>query len=194
MSWSLVDKEDGTPTRKDILKPFIQSSVSALGGFQNTSVGRVYEMGDSCLGCLKDLKKFWRKDDTDDERTVARIFWEARVLPNDLINIVLETAGKGMVEDKRAIACGEYRCRCSYFQLTVHIIADLVAAMTWPIDVAEELRELDDEVDTRTDYAALMQAQLAYKASLLRPNVLRSLMDIMAGPISKSKRCVTSDM
>ncbi len=114
MSWSFIDEEDGTPTRKDILKPFIQSSVSALGGFQNTRAGRVYEMGDSCLGCLKDLKKFWRKDDTDDERTVARIFWETRVLPNDLVNIVVETAGKGMVEDKRAIACGECRYRYSY--------------------------------------------------------------------------------
>jgi replication fork protection complex subunit Tof1/Swi1 len=42
----------------------------------------------------------------NDERTVARIFWETRVLANDLVNILLETAGKGAVEDKRAIACG----------------------------------------------------------------------------------------
>jgi replication fork protection complex subunit Tof1/Swi1 len=64
-------------------------------------------MGDSCLGCLKDLKKFWRKDDSDPERTIAIIFWETRVLPNDLVPILLETAGKGNVLDKRAIACGE---------------------------------------------------------------------------------------
>lgn len=64
-------------------------------------------MGDSCLGCLRDLKKFWRKDDMDDERTVARIFWETRVLSNDLVPILLETAGKGAVTDKRALACGE---------------------------------------------------------------------------------------
>jgi replication fork protection complex subunit Tof1/Swi1 len=93
-------------SRRDILAPFIQSSVSALGGFIASDQGRVYEMGDSCLGCLRDLKKFWRKDDMDDERTVARIFWETRVLPNDLVPILLETAGKGSVTDKRAIACG----------------------------------------------------------------------------------------
>ena len=99
------DRED--LSRRDILTPFIQSSVSALGGFITGDQGRIYEMGDSCLGCLRDLKKFWRKDDMDDERTVARIFWETRVLPNDLVPILLETAGKGAVTDKRALACGE---------------------------------------------------------------------------------------
>lgn len=94
-------------SRRDILSHFIQSTVAALGGYVNTAEnGRVYEMGDSCLGCLRDLKKFWRKDDNDPERTVARIFWETRVLPNDLVPILLETAGKGLVMDKRAIACG----------------------------------------------------------------------------------------
>ncbi|KAF9516043.1 hypothetical protein BS47DRAFT_1443938 [Hydnum rufescens UP504] len=158
-------------SRHDILAPFIQSSVSALGGLQIISSGRVYEMGDSCLGCLKDLKKFWRKDDTDDERTVARIFWETRVLANDLVHILLETAGKGAVEDKRAIAC-----------------ADLITAMTWPIDVAEELKELDEEVDVGTDYTLLLRAQLSYKAELLRPDVLKAFLAIMAPPMAKSKR------
>lgn len=95
-------------SRRDILEPLIQSTVAALGGLATDSDGRAYyDMGDSCLGCLKDLKKFWRKDDTDDERTVARIFWDCRVLEKDLVNILLETAGKGAVEDKRGIACGE---------------------------------------------------------------------------------------
>lgn len=102
--------EEEQISRRDVLSSFIQSTVAALGGFVPTEDGdggRVYEMGDSCLGCLRDLKKFWRKDDTDDERTVARIFWETRVLPNDLVPILLETAGKGAVLDKRAIACGK---------------------------------------------------------------------------------------
>jgi len=98
------DEQPQLLTRRDILEPFIRSAVSALGVWQAST--NVYEMGDSCLGCLKDLKKFWRKDDTDDERTVARIFWETRVLANDLVPILLETAGKGAVEDKRGIACG----------------------------------------------------------------------------------------
>ena len=146
--------------RRAILEPAILNVVNALGGYE----GGVYRLGDEAYGCLKDLKRFWRKDDADDGRTVARILWAARVLPNDLVPILLETAGKGHVEDKRALAC-----------------ADLIAAMTWPIDIAEELKELDelrDEQDPAAgaEYTELRQSHLHYKAALLRPGVLRALL------------------
>jgi len=95
--------------RRAILLPVIQNIVAALGGVELVSeTEEEYVLGDSCLGCLRDLKKLWRKDDTDDDRTVARIFWETRVLEKDLVPILLVTAGKGMVEDKCALACGAY--------------------------------------------------------------------------------------
>ncbi|KAI0033017.1 timeless protein-domain-containing protein, partial [Vararia minispora EC-137] len=150
--------------RRAILGPAIQNVVDALGGYE----GGVYRMGDEAYGCLKDLKKYWRKDDTDDDRTVARIFWESRVLPNDLVPILLETAGKGHLDDKRAIAC-----------------IDLVTAMTWPIDLAVELKELDDEADRGADYTKLLQSHLYYKAALLRPHVLESLFNVMLYHLSK---------
>jgi replication fork protection complex subunit Tof1/Swi1 len=153
--------------RRAILGPAIQSVVDALGGFE----GGVYRFGDECHSCLKDLKKLWRKDDTDDERTVARIFWDTRVLSNDLIPILLETAGKGHVEDKRAIAC-----------------ADLMTAMTWPIDLAEELKELDEEFDRGTDYTQLLLSHLQYKASLLQPNVLKALFGIILPCLGKDSK------
>ncbi|KAH8980680.1 timeless-domain-containing protein [Lactarius akahatsu] len=146
--------------RRAILEPAILNVVNALGGYE----GGVYRLGDEAYGCLKDLKRFWRKDDADDARTVARILWGARVLPNDLVPILLETAGKGHVEDKRALAC-----------------ADLVAAMTWPIDIAEELKELDELRDDQdpaagAEYTELRQSHLHYKAALLKPGVLRALL------------------
>ena len=146
--------------RRAILEPAILNVVNALGGYE----GGVYRLGDEAYGCLKDLKRFWRKDDADDARTVARIIWAARVLPNDLVPILLETAGKGHVDDKRALAC-----------------ADLIAAMTWPIDITEELKELDelrDEQDPAAgaEYTELRQSHLHYKAALLRPGVLRALL------------------
>ncbi|KAG6889904.1 hypothetical protein C0992_003697 [Termitomyces sp. T32_za158] len=153
--------------RRAILQPFIGRVVDALGGYE----GSTYRMGDEVSGCLKDLKKLWRKDDTDDERTVARIFWETRVLPNDLIPILLETAGKGLVEDKRAIAC-----------------ADLITAMTWPIDMAEELKELDDELDKGTDYTQLLESHLHYKVALLKPRVMQALFGIVLPPLAKTRK------
>jgi replication fork protection complex subunit Tof1/Swi1 len=159
-------ESDGEPTidRRAILEPVITRVVDALGGHEEGN----YRMGDEVNGCLKDLKKLWRKDDTDDERTVARIFWETRVLPNDLIHILLATAGKGLVEDKRAIAC-----------------ADLMTAMTWPIDMAEELKELDEDLDKGTDYTQLMQSHLHYKAALLKPGVMQALFGIVLPPLAK---------
>ncbi|KAK0224118.1 timeless protein-domain-containing protein [Armillaria fumosa] len=159
------DIEEEEPlTRRDILSPVVKRVVDALGGYE----GDVYRLGDEAYGCLKDLKRLWRKDDTDDERTVARLFWESRVLMNDIIPILLETAGKGLVEDKRAIAC-----------------ADLLTAMTWPIDMAEELKELDDELDKGTDYTQLLQSHLHYKAALLKPGVMQALFGILLPPLAK---------
>ncbi|KAG8738044.1 Topoisomerase 1-associated factor 1 [Ceratobasidium sp. 414] len=168
------EQPDKEPTRRDILSPIIHSTVAALGGVETdtkTNITR-YILGDDCLGCLRDLKKLWRKDDTDDERTVARVFWETRVLVNDLVPILIETAGEGGgAGDKRAIAC-----------------ADVVAAMTWPIDIAEELKELDEQHDEKTDYATLLLAQLHYKEALSRPEVLKALQNIMMPCIAKDRR------
>ncbi|KAH7337412.1 timeless protein-domain-containing protein [Rhizoctonia solani] len=163
-------------TRRDILGPIIHSTVSALGGVETDSQTGVtrYVLGDDCLGCLRDLKKLWRKDDTDDERTVARMFWETRVLENDLVPILIETAGGGAVGDKRAVAC-----------------ADVIGAMTWPIDIAAELKELDEQLDERTDYATLILAQLHYKEALARPEALKALQNVMMPCIAKDKRSRT---
>lgn len=157
------DKGEGASHRETI-EPIIKRVVDALGGYE----GGVYRMGDEVMGCLRDLKKLWRMDDTDDERAVARVFWETRVLSNDLVPILLATAGKGLVEDKRAIAC-----------------ADLMTAMTWPIDMAEELKELDEELDKGTDYTQLTFSHLNYKAALLKPGVMQALFGVMLPPLSK---------
>ncbi|KAF9495210.1 timeless-domain-containing protein [Pleurotus eryngii] len=159
------DADDDTQyDRRALFEPIVRRVVDALGGRED---GR-YRLGDEVTSCLKDLKKLWRKDDTDDERTIARILWDTRVLPNDLVPILLETAGKGLVEDKRAIYC-----------------ADLVTAMTWPIDMAEELKELDDELDRGTDYTQLLLSHLHYKAALLRQGVLQAMLGILLPPLAK---------
>ncbi|KAF8513196.1 timeless protein-domain-containing protein [Gautieria morchelliformis] len=154
-------------SRRAILTRAITSVITALGGLK----GGTYILGDEAYGCLKDLKKFWRKDDTDDERTVARIMWKARVLENDIVPILLETAGKGRVEDRCAILC-----------------AELVTSMTWPIDVASELRELDDELDVGTDYTTLLSSHLSYKAALLQPGVIQALFGVMLPPLAKTRK------
>ncbi|KAF7973783.1 hypothetical protein HWV62_41286 [Athelia sp. TMB] len=151
--------------RRNILVPVVQRVVDALGGFEGDPP--VYRLGDYAQACLSDLKKLWRKDDTDDDRTCAHIFWASRVLPNDLVPILLVTAGKGLVEDKRAIAA-----------------ADLCCAMTWPIDLADELKELDEE-DRGVDFTQLTLSHLVYKQALLKPGVMQALFAIVLPPLAK---------
>jgi replication fork protection complex subunit Tof1/Swi1 len=43
------------------------------------------------------------------------------------------------------------------------ILGDLIAALTWPIDVQQELKEIEDERELVTDYATLLRAQIQYK-------------------------------
>jgi hypothetical protein len=67
------------------------------------------------------------------------------------------------------------------------ITADLITAMTWPIDVAEELKELDDEMDGSTDYTTLIEAQRSYKASLLRPGAIAALFAVILPSLAREK-------
>jgi replication fork protection complex subunit Tof1/Swi1 len=57
--------------------------------------------------------------------------------------------------------------------------------MTWPIDMAEELKELDEELDKGTDYTQLLMSHLHYKAALLKPGVMQALLGIVLPPLSK---------
>ena len=147
-----------------ILEPVITRIIDALGGVEEGE----YRMGEQAGACLKDLKKLWRRDDVDDDRTIARIFWERRLLQNDLIPILLvATTISG--DDKRAIAC-----------------VDLMTAMTWPIDLAEELKELDEEEDKNADFTHLLESHLRYKASLVTKDVMNALFAIVIPPLSKA--------
>ncbi|KXN83811.1 Topoisomerase 1-associated factor 1 [Leucoagaricus sp. SymC.cos] len=150
---------------RDVLGPVITRIIDALGGVEEGE----YRMGEQVGACLKDLKKLWRRDDTDDDRTVARFFWERRLLQNDLLPILLTTIKTNGGEDKRAIAC-----------------IDLMTAMTWPIDLAEELKELDEEEDKNADFTHLLESHLHYKASLVNKDVLKALFSIVIPPLSKA--------
>lgn len=99
--------------RTQVFYPAVQSLTNALGGYeeQETHPGSgqfetVYRPGDSILAVLKDLKKLWRKDDSDDERTVARCMYKSGLM-RELIAILVEMTERGDWGRKVAlVACG----------------------------------------------------------------------------------------
>ena len=103
---------DNPHQRAQIFYPAVQSLTNALGGYeqQETSPGSgkyetVYRPGDSILAVLKDLKKLWRKDDNDDERTVARCMYRSGLM-RELISILVEMTERGDWGKKVAlVAC-----------------------------------------------------------------------------------------
>lgn len=96
--------DDGAASSSDIGD---EDNDDPLKGFQTV---RMYKLGDECLGCLKDLKRFWRMDDHDDERNIARMFFETGVLKNDLVPILASYAHHAehtSRQEKAALASGE---------------------------------------------------------------------------------------
>ncbi|KAH9811884.1 timeless protein-domain-containing protein [Melampsora americana] len=182
--------------RKRILEPAVLAVVSALGGFEDIFVeededdeknsGRgskpklqkVYKLGDECLGCLKDLKKFWRLDEDDEDRTVARLLYDSQILPKDLLPIINSLD----LDDKKD------------FRVSL-LCSDLISALTWPIDVASELKEMDELLDQENkrelkqiDFSGLISAQLSYKRDILRSGALQHIFRLIVPSLQKGKR------
>jgi len=58
-------------------------------------------------------------DEKDDDRTVARIFYEVGVLERDLIPILFTTLGTGPKGDRIALACGKPNAPLSKVPVTL---------------------------------------------------------------------------
>lgn len=163
---------DSLQVRFEVFMPAVQSLVNALGGYEEveTPLGSgkyetIYRPGDSVLAVLKDLKKLWRKDDSDDERTVARCMHRAGLM-RELLALMVECTDRGDWGRKVALIACEYMLAQQQVETSTHAqLGDLIAALTWPIDVMKELKEMDDEPDLVTDYASLLRAQREYKVS-----------------------------
>ncbi|KOS12667.1 hypothetical protein Malapachy_0395 [Malassezia pachydermatis] len=144
--------------RVAMLRAPVLSICSALGGYEHmetaTGTELVYRLGDDCLECLRDLRRLWRQDDTDASRAMARVFSELGTFSNDLIPILLHSAGQGEKADKIALAC-----------------TDLMTAMTWPIDWYAELNDIVAREEDEHVLAKLVEvksAQVQYKSAILQ--------------------------
>jgi len=105
----------GEEDRYEVFMPAVQHLVNALGGFEEVETAdggfeTIYRPGDSVLAVLKDLKKLWRKDDTDDERTVARCMAKAGLM-KELIGLVKECTPRGDWGRKVALMARTYTVR-----------------------------------------------------------------------------------
>lgn len=73
--------------------------------------------------------------------------------------------------------------------------ADLIAAMTWPINAIEELREAELSGDKATieairkiDFSSLKEAQRSYKSAILKSNAIAALFKMLKPRLQRGFR------
>lgn len=123
---------------------------------------------------MKDLKKFWRKDDDDPNRTVARILHKSNVLINDLLPVLALSVSRGAAGDRIALAA-----------------TDLISCLTWPISIEEEFKELVDREEEHKvanfEYTSFIQAQQAYKLAIVKNKSVQHFLEVLLPRLAKSR-------
>ncbi|KAF8932695.1 Topoisomerase 1-associated factor 1 [Dissophora ornata] len=159
------------------------STCMALGGFEDISMDmddtrQQYIMGDECLECLKDIKKFIKYYDEPGDNVVLTYLGKMGILEKDLIPIILlNTPASSPVRERLVLACVE-----------------LIVPMTWPIDykalqtmvIREEDSSLVGNLHER------LEILRGYKRAFLKPGVLGAVFAVMLRPLEVEHRMRTT--
>ncbi|AMD19541.1 HCL610Wp [Eremothecium sinecaudum] len=152
-----------------ILKARIALLATAIGGVDHTSEQQPapYKLGDDCLACLKDLKRwFTLVDDRQKRWDVASAAAEFKILVDDLVPIMLEWEYKSVNAIKKCRKTGEdisaYFKNKGYYDKVVLNALQLIVWMTWPIILNDDSSENQIQ-----HYATLKKHLLTYKKAIL---------------------------
>ncbi|KAF9915501.1 Topoisomerase 1-associated factor 1 [Lobosporangium transversale] len=160
------------------------STCLALGGFEDVSTDmdddrQEYVMGDECLGCLKDIKKFIKYYDEPGDNVVLTFLGKMKILEKDLIPIILlnSPAEDNPVKERLILACIE-----------------LIVPMTWIIDYKELQKMVASEEDNSLVGNLHQRLELLreYKKAFLTPGVLQAVLSVMVKPLEVSERLRTT--
>ncbi|CAR28996.1 hypothetical protein ZYGR_0W00240 [Zygosaccharomyces rouxii] len=165
----MVDPNDLSTT---VLKARIALLATAIGGPDYTSNldPPPYKLGDDCLACLKDLKRWFRLVDENQNRwDVAIAAAEYRILQDDLIPILIDWENKCSLAHK----LNKDSYNKEYHDNIALLCVQLIVIMTCP-------QVLTDQSTARqvAVYSELKKRQLEYKRDILmaeRGKVLRAI-------------------
>lgn len=153
-----------------ILRARIALLATALGGPDYTSTldPPPYKLGDDCLACLKDLKRWFKLvDDQQNTWEVAMAAGEYKILTDDLIPILIDWETKSSLEAKlrkknpTIEQPNVMRNKIYYDKVALHCL-QLLVLMTWPLILTDQ--SSSNQVNYYTD---LKKYQLVYKKAIL---------------------------
>ncbi|KAG0026505.1 Topoisomerase 1-associated factor 1 [Podila clonocystis] len=159
------------------------STCHALGGFEDRSermddASQVYVMGDECLECLKDIKKFIKYYDEPGDNVVLNFLGKMGVLEKDLIPIMLlNTPADNSTKERLVLACIE-----------------LMVPMTWIIDIKalQEIATMEEDSSIVGNLYAKTEILRKYKKAFLQPGVLGAVFAILLKPLEVEHRMRTT--
>ncbi|KAF9551130.1 Topoisomerase 1-associated factor 1 [Mortierella hygrophila] len=159
------------------------STCLALGGFEDKSenlhdTSRVYVMGDECLECLKDIKKFIKYYEEAGDNVALTFLGKMGILEKDLIPIILlNSPADNSTKERLVLACIE-----------------LMVPMTWIIDY-EELKRIATAEEDHSIIGNLYEKNeilRSYKKAFLQPGVLDAVFNVLLRPLQVEHRVRTT--
>ncbi|QLL31237.1 hypothetical protein HG536_0B00980 [Torulaspora globosa] len=152
-----------------VLKARIALLATAIGGPDYTSKldPPPYKLGDDCLACLRDLKRWFKLvDDQQNRWDVAMACANYRILIDDLLPILIDWENKcylaaKLSKEDNSNATSVFRNKEYHDSIALNCL-QLMVLMTWPLILTEQ--SPSHQVALYTD---LKKHQLSYKKQIL---------------------------
>ncbi|CCH58335.1 hypothetical protein TBLA_0A05420 [Henningerozyma blattae CBS 6284] len=184
---------------KKVLRARIALLATAIGGpdYSSKLDPPPYKLGDDCLACLKDLKRWFKLvDDQQNRWDVALAAAEYQILMDDIIPILIDWEDKSRLASKLSKinkstngSIGNNDQTISISKIHHDKIAlnclQLLVLMTWPLVLNEQ-----STIEQILQYAELKKYQLLYKKMILSVEdgkVLRAVIRLAANVIRIDK-------
>lgn len=125
-----------------------------------------YQIGDDCLACLKDLKRWFRLVDDNQRRwDVAMAVAEYKILTDDLLPILIDWENKCYLATKlskgNSDISAHFKNKQYYDKIALNCL-QLMVLMTWPLILTEQ-----SSTNQINLYSELKKHQLTYKKAIL---------------------------
>lgn len=152
-----------------VLRARIALLATAIGGpdYNSELDPPPYKIGDDCLACLKDLKRWFKFVDEQQKRwDVAMAAAEYRILTDDILPILIDWENQCSLAAKLKAKASEENVQCTrnkeYNAKIALNCLQLLVIMTWPLILTDQSTE-----NQVKHYTELKKYQLIYKKSIL---------------------------
>ncbi|KAJ1914004.1 Topoisomerase 1-associated factor 1 [Mycoemilia scoparia] len=171
--------------RISIPNPSDHDNDSVVVDSQQNATKLIYRLGEECLDCLKDLKRFIRRDEQSDDKLVLRWLGDWGILERDIVPIFVQSVK--YIENKADdLGNSIDEDLVIYYSRVAMMCIELFVFMTWSIDSASPNASLDLETNLALEETKLTFTKIlrGYKRVFANRDVMHSLMYMLMKPVN----------